>query len=120
MKNVRRMHIALSSVLAITIGLNALTPVKRGAIQQLTKEINAGLNEAEARRRAIALKIDRRDMKDNIVTELIMSADVKGMPDIFDATLVTQRKTATGLTPSQLKQAQRTAQPPISESNVIK
>lgn len=91
MKFVHNTRLALGCMLALSIGLNALTPGKRAAIQDLTKQIRAGkLTQPEARKKALALNVPANEMRDFIVQDLIMTADSKGITDIFDQQLATE------------------------------
>lgn len=95
MKFLRNTRLALGCMLALSICLNALTPGKRSAVQDLTKQIKAGkLGEPEARKKALALNIPAKEMNDFIVQDLIMTADAKGIVDIFDAELAAQEAPA--------------------------
>ncbi len=81
---------AVYCMLLLSISISALTPVQRGNIQDLTKQIKAGLSKPEARKKALALNVPAKEMNDYIVQDLIITADAKGITDIFDATLATK------------------------------
>ena len=75
---------AILCAIAFCATAYALTPMQRGTIQDLTKQIKAGtLNPSEAREKALSLKIPANQMHDFIVQDLVTTADTKCIADIL-------------------------------------
>ena len=53
---------AVYCMLLLSISISALTPVQRGNIQDLTKQIKAGLSKPEARKKALALNVPAKEI----------------------------------------------------------
>jgi hypothetical protein len=75
----------LLSMLAISAPLLSVGVMRRTAIQELTKAINAHtISPVEARKKALSFKLIGSDLNDAVVKELIVTADSNGIQDILN------------------------------------
>jgi hypothetical protein len=75
----------LLSMLAISAPLLSVGVMRRTAIQELTKAINAHtISPVEARKKALSFKLTGSDLNDAVVKELIVTADNNGIQDILN------------------------------------
>jgi hypothetical protein len=79
----------LLSMLAISAPLLSVGVMRRTAIQELTKAINAHtISPVEARKKALSFKLTGSDLNDAVVKELIVTADSNGIQDILNPVFV--------------------------------
>lgn len=80
-----KLYTALLCVFMIFTVTLCYIPSQRAAIQELTKAIAQGkISESDARKKVQSLKLSEKDLKDQIVYELVVAADSKGMRDILN------------------------------------
>lgn len=79
-------HILIGSALLSSVAILSVGVDRRIAIQKLTEAIKAHtIAPADARKKALSFKLTGSDLKDQVVGELITTADSNGIPDILNA-----------------------------------
>lgn len=96
MVSIRFKYMAVLCGLILGNSILALTPGVRAKIMDLTRDIkNKKISNDEARKRALALKISPKDMNDNSINTLFITAENAGIADIMNPAMAAETKSAT-------------------------